>query len=239
MFLCHDKKATWYLNRNLAKIISKIPFSIKLNFKPNGLGHSNKEYGIMEMDNMCVVCGTSEFLTRHHIVPFCYRQHFELAYKSRNHHDILPLCFECHKKYEVKASLLKIDISKIYDAPINGILVSKSGDNFFNKNMPFKIKGLCKLLLSEYINLLPKERLDIIKKEVSDYFGGAYTEDDLRYLIDLKSVCIKTHGEMVVEKLKSIQDFIEMWRKHFIENNECIYLPGKWKINNIIYKPEL
>ena len=42
MFRCDEKKAKWYLNRNLGEILSESPLIVKLKFEPRGLGNHNK-----------------------------------------------------------------------------------------------------------------------------------------------------------------------------------------------------
>ena len=88
MFRCDLKKANWYLSRDLAHLFSDDPHTIQLKFQPKGLGNHNKVYGLTEMDNKCVVCGTNEFLTRHHVVPISYRRFFPVEIKSHNFHEL-------------------------------------------------------------------------------------------------------------------------------------------------------
>jgi len=64
MFRCDEKKANWYLNRNLGEVIKTSPLIVKLKFKPRGLGNHNKSFGLSEMGNKCVTCGDEEYLTR-------------------------------------------------------------------------------------------------------------------------------------------------------------------------------
>ena len=33
-------------------------------------------------------------------------------------------------------------------------------------------------------------------------------------------------------KIDNIDDFMTSWRKHFIENNDCKYLPLDWSVEN-------
>ena len=66
MFRCDQKKANWYLNRDLADPINNDPLVIKLKFEPKGLGNHAKPFGLTEMVNKCVNCGSEEFLTKHH-----------------------------------------------------------------------------------------------------------------------------------------------------------------------------
>lgn len=229
MFLCEEKRINWYIERKLADKINDNPITIKFNFKPNGLGNNDKPYGLIEMSNKCVICGSEEFLTRHHVVPICYRRYFPLKYKSKNHHDVLAVCFDCHEKYEVKAFELKRRLAEEYNAPLDGIL---------DKSMEgkgAKIIGYSRLLLSDNSKFVPKNRLEEIRSVMFDHFGREYTEKDLIETSLLKTtMCKKTHGEIVVSKLDSIQEFIEMWRTHFVESNDCKCLPDKWRVNNVI-----
>ncbi len=227
MFLCEEKRVNWYLERNLAKKISNDPITIMLTFKPGGLGNNDKPFGLMEMCNKCVVCGSEEFLTRHHVVPICYRRFFPLKYKSKNHHDVLAVCYDCHEKYEVKAFELKKKLAKEYDAPLDGILNTSGADP--------KAIGYSRLLLSNNIEKVPLPRIEEIKLFITEYLGKNYTENDLNEIASLKTTsCVKTHGEIVVSKLTNYQEFIETWRKHFIESNDCKFIPKNWKIDNKI-----
>lgn len=120
MFRCDEKRVNWYIKRNLADITSTDPITIKLNFKPRGLGNHGKAYGLIEMKNICVNCGKDSELNRHHVVPYCYRKFFPLKLKSHNFHDVLSLCVSCHEKYERSADRLKEFLANEYNAPING-----------------------------------------------------------------------------------------------------------------------
>lgn len=226
MFRCDIKKANWYLDRNLAKIIEDNPLTIKLNFEPRGLGNHNKEFGLGKMYNKCVSCGTSEYLTRHHVVPYCYRKFFPLDMKEHKFHDILTLCVDCHGDYERKADELKIELSIKYDSPINGDIIN-------NKEL-VKYSKISSTLLKSDISNIPKQRINEMKYLIRDKFGyKRLSKNRLTKLSKIKSTLIKkTHGNIVVEKLEDINSFIEMWRKHFIDNVDCNYLPENWRINN-------
>lgn len=226
MFRCDNKKAKWYLDRELAYIVNDEPLTIQLNFKPNGLGNHNKPFGLNEMTNQCVNCGSEEFLTRHHVVPYCYRKYFPIELKSHNFHDVLSLCMDCHDSYERKADHLKSYLSKKYNAPINGI-------TFENKGLVKAIKN-ANILLRD-TSTIPQERIEEIKSYLKEYLNKEFDTNDLLELSASKKALLeKTHGQIVMEKISDIQKFIFMWRKHFIENNECKYLPENWQITNKI-----
>lgn len=225
MFRCDLKRATWYLSRNLAEKISDN--SIKLTFEPKGLGKSETEWGVSKIENKCVNCGTDEYLTRHHVVPISYRKYFPSHKKDRNHHDVLSLCRDCHENYEIKAHKLKEEVSYKYDVPLNGFTMSDFDKDFI------KIKKVASVLCRD-TSRIPKKRLSELKSQLKSYFNWKnITKKRINSVndIDIK-YHVKTHGELVVSKLEDIDDFIRMWRKHFIDNNDCLYLPKGWSVYN-------
>jgi hypothetical protein len=65
----------------------------------------NKWYHI-HRENICVVCGNTEKLTKHHIIPSCYTAKLDKDIKKtlKNVHfepDYCCTCKKCHKKYEI------------------------------------------------------------------------------------------------------------------------------------------
>lgn len=224
MFRCDTKKAKWYLDRDLAEIIKESPLIIKLNFEPKGLGNHNKDFGLSEMSNRCVACGNDEFLTRHHVVPYCYRKFFPLELKEHNFHDVLSLCVPCHEKYERYADELKISLGKEYNSPINGETID-------NKEL-IKYSKIASTLLRGDISRIPKERIKEMKCQIKTKFGiKRLTKKRLLKLSKVKSTILeKSHGEIVIEQITDIQSFVEMWRSHFVSNMNCKHLPKNWSI---------
>jgi hypothetical protein len=224
MFRCNEKKAKWYLTRELATCINND--SIKLNFVPKGLGNHNKDYGLNVMINHCVNCGSDEFLTRHHVVPYCYRRYFPIEIKSHNSHDILSMCAECHENYEYFAFEFKKSLSIEYNSPINGELK-------YDKNL-IKIKKIVFCLInSDIISNIPKKRLREMKSEVKNHFGWKrLTMNRMNSIVNMNLISLdKTHGEILVSKLEDISSFIKNWRSHFLQYNECKYLPENWSVD--------
>jgi hypothetical protein len=225
MFRCDKKKANWYLSRDLAEIVPKEVLTIKLKFKPRGLGNHNKSFGLTEMKNICVNCGKTSELNRHHVVPHCYRKFFPESIKSHNFHDVLSLCVGCHENYERKATEFKIGLAGVYNAPINGNLIN-------NKDL-IKVRKLASCLLNNG-HQMPKIRVDEVKNEIKSFLGlKKLHKKRLENLMNLELKIInKTHGELVVSQIDNIDDFMISWRKHFIENNDCKYLPLDWSVQN-------
>ncbi len=236
MFLCNEKKLNWYLDRGLAYLIENniegdASKSIKLKFEPKGLGHNGKEFGLNKIVNRCVSCGSDEYLTRHHVVPYCYRKFLPDKLKTHNFHDVVLLCVDCHDVYEREfADNLKIKISKKYKAPIDGYRIID--------NELYKYSKMCNTLLST--DTIPKSRLIEMRNDIKEFFNiKRLTKKRIKEISTKNSIkLIKTHGDLVVSKLKSKKDiinFIKLWRMDFIKNMDCQYLPENW---NIEYKLE-
>jgi hypothetical protein len=226
MFRCESKKANWYLKRDLAQIVNLDPLTIKLNFEPNGLGNHNKGYGLGEMANLCVVCGSEEFLTRHHVVPICYRKYFPIEKKSHNFHDVLSVCAVCHESYEKFAFDFKLSLADKYNAPINGELIN-------NKDF-LKVRRIASCLIGETANHIPTWRIYEMKKQIKSHFSWKrVSKKRLEDIVNLEvKVYNRTHGEIVVSNLENLNNFIVEWRKHFLQHNDCKYLPQNWSIHN-------
>ncbi|KAG0236835.1 hypothetical protein BGX31_003792 [Mortierella sp. GBA43] len=122
IFRCSQKRANWYLSRNLARTLS--PTSIHLNFAPAGQGHVNDPYYLEERENKCVVCGqaTEEAgATMLHVIPEQYRKWFPIRLKSHSSHDVLVACPECNATWDREAAIVRKEIVKLYKIPLEGI----------------------------------------------------------------------------------------------------------------------
>ena len=151
MFRCLEKRAKWYLERDLATIINDNPLSIKLNFIPKGKGESI-DILKTERKNKCVVCGIEDLniLTRHHLVPFIYRQHFPDIRKKHSCVFVVPVCVDCHYKYENDyAILLKKELANSYSASLNPVQDTKRTKSLGIVKSPanLKVRGFYRINL--------------------------------------------------------------------------------------------
>ena len=228
MFRSDLKKANWYIERGLAEWISET--SIKLKFEPNGLGLHNKSYGLHSMENICVVCGSDQYLTKHHVVPKCYRIHFSDEYKTHKFHDVLALCHDCHYTYEKVAFEYKKEIGEIYGYPIVALAKEMSG---LNRNV-LKLKGLIKCLTNPSI---PESRIKEIESKIKEDLNIDEVTPDVIESIDRLEDNIAPsqngHGKGVVDQIKDIQKFQSDWRYHFINNMNPRFLPKNWDIHHV------
>jgi hypothetical protein len=229
MFRCDEKKANWYLSRNIAEVISEEPLTIRLMFKPKGYVNHGKGWGLTAMENRCVRCGVEENLTKHHVVPYMYRKHFPEEYKSRNHHDVLTMCVDCHERYEKLADGLKYELTKETGHQPHTPSTTKGA------NTLRKMQGLARILLNGE-DRIPKERIETIRNTIiqeNPEWDGV-NDDFLHHLLNMESEK-KTEGDagsIVVEHHKdNLQEFIRMWRQHFLDMNNCSHLPENWSVD--------
>lgn len=253
MFTCGEKKAQWYLERNLAKLIGTK--KIALTFVPKGNGfEDNEEFGRSIRLARCVVTGVEENLQRHHIVPYCYRTYFPEEYKSKNHHDVVLINNEIHSIYEQKANKYKDIIARIYNVKTISELnieytvklreIGKDGSILLNaihsifksyRKMPDDIKLEKLHFISEKtdvpynvierLNYVQLYKLYLLLREqhISDVY--VYKEQNRAYY---------DHGYRVVQKLdteEKIEEFVKLWRNHFINTMQPQYMPNGWSID--------
>jgi len=253
MFTCGEKKAAWYLDRDLAKRTAD--GKIMLTFEPKGNGfETNEIFGKSVREAICVVTGVDDGLQRHHIVPYCYRTYFPEQYKSKNHHDVVLINHERHSEYEQEATKYKDVISKMYDVKTiteanmeytcklreigkpNAILLS-------TLHSLFKTHGK----ISQQVKL---EKLQTISEGIGLPFETVcnfnYIQLYKMYLL-LKEGHSKEqyefkqnhrqeydHGYHLVQKLdteEKIIDFVKLWRKHFINTMKPKFMPTGWSID--------
>jgi len=228
-FLCKvsERKFNWYLKKELATIVSDDPPTIRLHFEPNGPGHAGDEYYSQEFQNRCVNCGSDENLSRHHIVPHCFRKHFPEELKRHSYHDIVPLCLGCHSEYEDEHALvLRRELSEKYDVPLGGV------GRYVDKEI-LKIRAYASTLL-QHQNRIPQDRQDDMLLAIMEVTG--YEEIDhttleeissLEYLIEDNDSML--FGEAIVEAM-SVRSLILLWRRHFIDSMKPRFMPDHWDL---------
>src|SRR5581483_4392719 len=178
MFRCCKRKADWYLNRNLAVKVQDDPLTIRLNFIPKGVGRINDPYHLQEMKNRCVVCGSEDNLTRHHIVPISYRRFFPLNLKNHNSYDVMALCIPCHRTYEDYALVVKQDLAHKYAIPLSGKGIE------YNKDIA-KIKGAASAL-KNHKHKMPPSRIAELNDKIKDHLGREPNDLDINELANIE-----------------------------------------------------
>lgn len=102
-FACDDKKAQWYLKKDYAKIVSKEPLVIQLNWdyeldrKEDELLQSMKklyehESYKLDKENVCAVCGKIKEFARFQTLPLLYKTYLPYSIKILSSADVILLC---------------------------------------------------------------------------------------------------------------------------------------------------
>jgi hypothetical protein len=227
--LCNERKFKWYTSRGLAQQLGDSK-QFQLTFWPKGKGHaeSNPEYYLGEKKNVCVVCGTSENLTKHHVVPSFYRKHFPHEFKSRASHDLVLICIKDHFDYENNhAMYLTRQIAEEL-----GVLVEAGVVNPSPKKK--KQASLAHALLTN--EKIPNKRVAEITALLVKLIGYIPTDDQLadiamNHALRSRKVIDKSHGFLVAKLLTeqgTIQEFMRRWRRHFVEHAQPQHLPHGW-----------
>ena len=228
MFRCDERKFSWYIRKGLAVQVDDL--TARLLFVPKGMGNVGDSYLMGEKHNVCVVCGNDDplTLTKHHVVPQCYRSHFPDEHKNHNPYDILPVCRSCHDVYEHEhADKLKADLGQQYDAPLDGD--RRDADNEDERRASKFANAL-----AQYGDRIPEVRKAEMLDAIEAHLGRAPTAPDIAELAERRvypTTIGETHGQMVVARVGDLVEFIKLWRKHFVETMAPKHLPSNWDID--------
>jgi len=255
MFTCSERKAMWYLKKELAHIVEDEPYTIQLNFESKGYGFGKDEiFGLAGREVRCVVTGERNGLQRHHIVPYCYRTHFPNEYKSKNHHDVVLVTYREHEAYERHAFDYKNQMARIYGVPtLNELnlqytkllseystdkvkMLSRLHSIFKNNgNIPVEIIRENLMHVSKYTDLTFEKICElnyvqlyklylILRQRHQEEFECFKEKNKKKY----------DHGFHVVHKLNThekLEEFVKMWRRHFVEKMNPQCMPVGWSID--------
>lgn len=214
------KRAHWYVSRDIAKWTNEQKTHFQLNFLPQGKGKSTIPFYTETIQNICVVCGIEQNLNKHHVVPYVFRKRLKSQFKDKNHHDILAICIGCHEIYEEEANKLKIFISKQYGTEIN--------QKKLNPNIKHNKKVLdAKKLLSAGLKL-PQERIKELVIIAKKSLLPVVIQDNTHWAEKIIKEITKTD--------EKTQDFIIMWRNHFLNTMKPKFMPKNWNVNLSEYK---
>jgi exonuclease 3'-5' domain-containing protein 2 len=253
MFTCGEKKAFWYLERDLAELIGEK--MIQLTFDPKGNGfEDNEEFGRSVRQARCVVSGVEDNLQRHHIVPYCYRTYFPEAFKSKNHHDVVLINHEKHSEYEQHAVEYKDEIARIYGVKTIGELNVEYTARLreAGKDSSILLNSIHSLFKSygKMPQDIKMEKLHFISKETNIPYSvierlsyiqmyklyQLLREQHMRdvYVFKGQNRQYYDHGYHVAKKLdteEKIEDFVKLWRNHFIETMHPMFMPNGWSVD--------
>jgi len=62
------------------------------------------------------------------------------------------------------------------------------------------------------------------------------TDLSLKQIVE-KNDDFKTHGEIVMSKVADVNEFVRIWRNHFLETMKPQHLPEHWDANRKLGRP--
>lgn len=216
------RRANWYIQRNLAEWMDDTHQDFRLFFEPNGHGQHDDAFYTQKMDDHCVVCGTTEELTKHHVVPYQFRRILPVHYKGRNHHDILLVCWTCHERYEREADKLKEVILHDYG-------FSKPFEISPEEQHNRRVQS-AKHIIEELENGTLKSRNGVQAKIPKDRLLTLQKTANLPEMVVPEAWQPKFLKKM--ENEKALHDFFIMWRNHFVDTMKPQYLPKYWQVEH-------
>ena len=223
MCRCSRKKADWYVSRGLGEVVEEEPFTVRLTFKPNGLGNHGDDFYLSNRENHCVVCGTDENLTKHHCVPYCFRRYFPEHYKAHTSHDVLLVCESCHRLYEIEAGRVKSEMVR----PSHS-----SSEEAVQTQREWKAWKSARALTT-HLDHLSGERFEEMFKCVEDFFGQDFTQEEVLDFANQPTpvMAIFYDWEGYVNRIEDLNGFIRFWRQHFVDYMNPQFLPEHWSID--------
>jgi len=222
---CSKKKLKWYIDRDLAEVIDEN--TIRLNFEPRGRCGENDPLLLEGKPNICVVCGHGKNLTRHHIIPYCYIRHMDVAYKVDIIRDIFPLCKKCHNQYETVVQNYRRDLAEKLGIGLSGIPEEAMREVRRAMGSANAIKN--------HSEKIPPDALNEHWVHVRNFLGKEnVTDEDLddlcRYDVTSRSDYIDL-SQVAVKAAKNYSEFAKKWRTHFVTIMKPKYMPEAWVID--------
>lgn len=227
MFRCDQKRADWYLSRDLAKQINDT--TLQFTFMPGGRGHSEEPYYRQSLPNICFVCGSTELLSKHHVVPYQYRRIMPTEFKVGNCHDVIWLCRPHHDHYETDAQVLRAELAKKHRIPI----YRRSPDSRRLRHARGDLDALTH-------NPMPPERRTFLEARVRENARiDSIQPDTLVWLesqIEAQELAdIEQHRQATVGSILgafgSFHEFMRFWRQHFLDTMNPRHMPQHWSVD--------
>lgn len=229
---CDYKKMTWYVERNLAEVISKDPPVFRLIFEPNARGCvdenlKSSNFYIESRVNNCVICGETKNYLRFHVVPILYRSCFPENLKSHKSHDVVLLCIECHEKARKVYEKKKEEISKKYGVPIN--IMSDEQNNYLKLTQFIK---KCRILLKNKNESLPEKAQIKLKNNLKEMFDFLMKNSEyFKNFVDKNKIKCDKIEDINIEFLEIFCNKFSLNDKNFPEGKRNIH--GKLVIEKV------
>ena len=238
-----QKKAFWYVRKNLGKWKDKKNSALQLLFTPKGKSSQPSTYNKTLKENICVCCGEAKHHMRHYVVPYCYRSLLPGKYKSHMSHDVVILCPDCHvtcgqetqKRQKTMENALRKDPETAMPLIPCRIL--------------YHTRSCALALLRHGDQLPPSKRVEF--EELVKAHNDMNGTDKLTNAIIQATSEIETKSpnakyipgaKLVVDRIENndemIGDFIRNWRIHFLETMQPRHLPKGWDVDNPVHSDD-
>ncbi|KAJ8735085.1 hypothetical protein PYW08_014335 [Mythimna loreyi] len=232
---CDNKKALWFVYKELGDVVNEDPFTVRLRFEPAGraVGDVGRYYQL-EKENKCVVCGSTNSYIRKNVVPREYRKMFPEIMKEHASHDVVLLCAECHQLSNMRDHAMRARLADMCGAPLEKY---QRGNNEFAGK---KMKAVARALLYQS-HKLPDARRKELEQVLLQHFPDQHeiTEEFLGKVVQTKLALEdseqESHGVKVVEyffKNGGLLRLEELWREHFLNSMEPRHMPALWSVKH-------
>lgn len=221
---CARKKLQWYLDRDMADLVCHDPSTIRLRFEPSGRKGANDSFNCSGKENVCVVCGRPDNLTRHHIIPHCIVKYMPVECKCHNSHDVVALCLDCHASYEIKSQQKKEEMAAKAG-------VSVVGGNAAALARFRKMRGFAATLVEDGDRMPPGRKCELVEI-LEGMCGRKLTQEDIAALATIdpkKEVGYVAFGEVIVRDITDFNEFAKEWRQHFLDVMQPKYMSDHWR----------
>lgn len=245
IFRHNFKKAKWYLDRNLAEIVSKDPFVLKLKFKTakdekDANYFIENNYYISEKSNRCVVCGSFEDLTSHHVVPHEFRKYFPLNKKKSKSYDSVLLCCKCHDEYNKKSIEMYEKIKKEVEKYKKDVILELKN----KREIRLKAIGAANSII-KFKGKIPYDKLELLLQAIKHFIKKDQINEKIIYRAaaiprkrNIRTMKNQDHPNpfaFAAVNLYGCDDLSSMWEEHFVKSMEPKFLSKEWKdLKNIM-----
>lgn len=227
-----EDRANWYLKRNLAQVVCRDPFTIRLNFEPKGRGNEGDLYYLSDKENKCVVCGEEGEVNKHHIIPKMFRSRMAPHCKGRSSHDIVILCLPCHVRYETEATIRKKAIAEEHGfLPVKKLVEPSSDDA-----RELKARRLASALVKNR-KTIPLAKAQLMEEQIAEFLDDMSEESLAEFASKRPRQTAGNQAEEMVRHVLSrvdVEEFGIGWRRHFLEVMKPQHLPVGWDVNRPI-----
>lgn len=238
------KKAQRYVDKGLGVLVSEDPLVVRLKFEPAGRPQAESGDGAFYLQsrlNVCVVCGCEDSYTRKSIVPHEYRRHFPRLLKHHQNHDVVLLCFPCHRASNIADNALRTQLGEEF-----GALVKSDPRAKPSIDGPRKAARDAARALMKPPGTIPSHLYDKFLQTLHEFFPGQ--EVTAALLEEAANMDVKVfreghvnHGLGVYQAYTKIGlgKLEQRWRQHFLDTMKPRFMPECWSVSHNAYKLQL